>query len=95
LGAVAARVSLEVAPDPGFTSILDWKPVPAMTTRTDKAPTTLGPREAITRAVDLLIAQHGVSQAEAFEMLVQGSADSSERVQETANRIVVEASRRD
>jgi AmiR/NasT family two-component response regulator len=42
-----------------------------------------------------LIAQHGVSQAEAFEMLVQGSADSSERVQETANRIVVEASRRD
>ena len=45
---------------------------------------SLGPREVIGRAVDLLCVEHEVSEAEAFEMLVRGFADSHETVRENA-----------
>ena len=48
----------------------------------------LGPYETIGQAVALLRAEHDVGEAEAFEMLVQGSADSSERVRKVAATIV-------
>jgi hypothetical protein len=47
-----------------------------------------GPREAIGRAVALLRAEHDVGEEDAFEMLVQGSADSSDRVLKVAATIV-------
>jgi len=48
----------------------------------------LGPREVIGRAVDLLCAEHEVSEAEAFEMLVRGSSDSHETVRENAAAVL-------
>ena len=45
----------------------------------------LGPREVIGQAVGLLIAQHDdVDEDAAFEILVQGSADSDKKVREVA-----------
>ena len=48
----------------------------------------LGPYETIGQAVALLRAEHHVSEDGAFEMLVQCSADSSERVRKVAATIV-------
>lgn len=48
----------------------------------------MAPREAIGRAVELLQAEHGVSESGAFKMLVQGSSDSHEKVREVAAAIV-------
>ena len=48
----------------------------------------LGPREVIGQAVGLLIEQHQVDEAAAFEMLVQGSSDSPKHVREIAATIV-------
>ena len=48
----------------------------------------LGPREVIGQAIGLLIARHDVGEAEAFEMLVQRSSDSHEKVREIAATIV-------
>ncbi len=45
---------------------------------------SLGPREAMGRAVDLLCAERDVGETVAFEMLVQGSSDSQETVREDA-----------
>ena len=44
----------------------------------------LGPSETIGQAVSLLYAEHDVGEEDAFEMLVQGSADSSQRVRKVA-----------
>ncbi|MEO7351962.1 MAG: ANTAR domain-containing protein [Marmoricola sp.] len=48
----------------------------------------LGPREVIGQAIGLLMAQHDVDRDAAFAMLVQGSADSQEKVREVAATIV-------
>ena len=48
----------------------------------------LGPREVIGQAVGLLIARHDVDEAAAFEMLVQRSSESHEKVREIAATIV-------
>jgi AmiR/NasT family two-component response regulator len=48
----------------------------------------LGPHETIGQAVSLLCAEHDVGEEDAFEMLVQGSADSNERVRKVAASIV-------
>ena len=48
----------------------------------------LGARGVIGQAVGVLIAQHDVDEAAAFEMLVQRSADSHEKVREIAATIV-------
>ena len=52
----------------------------------------LGPHETIGQAVALLCAEHAVGEEDAFEMLVQGSADSSERVRNVAATIVRQSS---
>ena len=44
----------------------------------------LGPHETIGQDVALVCAEHDVGEEDAFEMLIQGSADSSERVREVA-----------
>jgi AmiR/NasT family two-component response regulator len=48
----------------------------------------LGPQETIGQAVALLCAQHDVAEEDAFEILVQDSADSRERVRNVAATIV-------
>jgi AmiR/NasT family two-component response regulator len=48
----------------------------------------LGPGEVIGQAIDLLMAEHSVDRDGAFALLVQGSADSHERVREVAAAIV-------
>ena len=48
----------------------------------------LGTREVIGQAIGMLIARHDVDEAAAFEMLVQRSSDSQEKVRETAATIV-------
>jgi len=48
----------------------------------------LGPQETIGQAVSLLCSEHDVGEEDAFEMLVQGSAVSSERVRNVAAIIV-------
>ena len=44
--------------------------------------------EALGQAVSLLCAEHDVGEDDAFEMLVQGSAEASERVRKVAATIV-------
>ena len=51
----------------------------------------LGPYETIGQAVALLCDEHGVGEEDAFEMLVKGSADSSQRVRKVAATIVRQA----
>ena len=48
----------------------------------------MGPREPIGTAVALLCAEHNVDEEVAFEMLVQGSAESSERVRTVAATVI-------
>jgi len=48
----------------------------------------LGAYETIGQAVALLRAEHDVGEEDAFEMLVQGSAHSRERVRKVAATIV-------
>ena len=48
----------------------------------------LGPQETIGQAVSLLCAEHDVGEDDALEMLVQGSADASDRVRIFAATIV-------
>ena len=48
----------------------------------------LGPRETIVQAVALLRAEHNVAEEDAFEMLVQGAADSSEPVLVVAATVI-------
>jgi len=49
---------------------------------------SLGPQETIGQAVLLLCAEHDVDEEDAFEMLVQGSANSSEPVRNVAATII-------
>jgi hypothetical protein len=48
----------------------------------------LGPGEVIGQAIELLMAERDVDRDGAFAILVQGSADSHERVREVASTIV-------
>ena len=48
----------------------------------------MGRREPIGTAVALLCAEHNVDEEVAFELLVQGSAESSERVRTVAATVV-------
>ena len=48
----------------------------------------LGPREVIGQAVDVLMSRDDVSRDDAFELLVQGSSDSTRKVREIAAEIV-------
>jgi len=48
----------------------------------------LSPRELIVKAIDLLQRKHGVSAAAAFEMMVQGTSVSQDKVREVAAAIV-------
>ena len=48
----------------------------------------MGPRETIGQAVALLCAEHEVGEEVAFEMLVQGSADSNMRVRKVAATVI-------
>ena len=48
----------------------------------------LGPQETIGQAVSVLCTEHDVGEEDAFEMLVQASATSSERVRNIAATIV-------
>jgi AmiR/NasT family two-component response regulator len=48
----------------------------------------LGPREVIGRAVGVLMSRHDLDEAAAFELLVQGSVDSRQKVREVAATIV-------
>jgi AmiR/NasT family two-component response regulator len=50
----------------------------------------MSPRAIITQAVELLQAQHSVTEAVAFRMLVQGSVESHEKVRHVAAAIVRE-----
>jgi AmiR/NasT family two-component response regulator len=47
----------------------------------------MGPRELIGQAIDVLIERHELSRDDAFEMLVQRSADSRHKVREVAETI--------
>ena len=64
-----------------------------MSVRSDKILGAATPREVISQALSLLRAEHSVSEAVAFEMLVSGSSDSHERVLESASRIVADSRR--
>ena len=55
----------------------------------------LGPREVIGQAIGLLMAEHEVSRDAAFEILVQGSAGSHQRMRTVAERIVEQSRRSD
>jgi len=48
----------------------------------------LGAREVIGRAVDLLMDRGDVSRDDAFELLVQGSSESHQKVHEKAAEII-------
>lgn len=48
----------------------------------------MGPRELIGQAIGVLMAEHDVGRDEAFEMLVQGSACSRQRVRTVAEGII-------
>jgi len=48
----------------------------------------LGAREVIGRAVDLLMDRGDVSRDDAFELLVQGSSESHQKVPEKAAEII-------
>ncbi len=47
----------------------------------------MGPREVIGQAIDVLIERHELSRDDAFEMLVQRSADSRHKVRDVAETI--------
>ncbi len=55
---------------------------------------TLGPRGAIAKAVDILMAKHGITEDAALDMLVLVSCDEHANVRETAGRIVAVAAGR-
>ncbi len=48
----------------------------------------LGPREVIGQAVNLLMDRNDVSREAAFELLVQSSSGSQQKVRETAAEII-------
>ena len=48
----------------------------------------LGPREVIGQAVNLLMDRNDVSREAAFELLVQSSSGSHQKVRETAAEII-------
>ena len=55
----------------------------------------LGPREVIGQAIGVLMTEHEVSRDAAFELLVQGSASSHQRVRSVAEQIVRQSRRSD
>ena len=59
-----------------------------MSATSDQILETLGPRAAISEAVDILMARHGITEDAALDMLVRGSSDAHARVRETAGRIL-------
>ena len=66
----------------------------SMSTRSQKILQDLGPREAITEAVSILMIQHEVSEETALDMLVRSASESRVKIRETASRIVAEDVRR-
>jgi hypothetical protein len=62
-----------------------------MSVTSDQILETLGPRGAIAEAVDILKSRHGISEDDAFDMLVRVSCDAQAKVRETAGRIVAVA----
>ena len=59
-----------------------------MSVTSDQVLEALGPRGAIAGAVDILMAQHGIKEDAALDMLVRASCDAHAKVRETAGRIV-------
>jgi ANTAR domain len=59
-----------------------------MSPRYDDVVEAMSHREVIDEAVALLREKHQVSEADAFRMLLSGSADSQDRVREVAASIV-------
>ncbi|MCW2846979.1 MAG: hypothetical protein JWR90_953 [Marmoricola sp.] len=51
----------------------------------------LGPHDVIGQALGVLMAEHDLSRDAAFEMLVQGSTDSHQKVRRVAERIIEES----
>jgi AmiR/NasT family two-component response regulator len=51
----------------------------------------LGPHEVVGQALEVLMASHDLSRDAAFEMLIEGSCGSHQRMREFAASIVEEA----
>jgi AmiR/NasT family two-component response regulator len=64
-----------------------------MSATSDQILETLGPRRAITEAVEILMARHGITEDAALDMLARVSYDAHAKVRETAGRIVAGAAR--
>jgi AmiR/NasT family two-component response regulator len=62
-----------------------------MSAESDRIPQDLSPREAIARAVRILMATHQVGEETALNMLVRVASESHLKIREAARRIVVQS----
>ena len=62
-----------------------------MSASSDTILQALGPREAIARAVSILMAKHDVSEEAALNLLVRSARETHVKIRETASRIVAES----
>jgi AmiR/NasT family two-component response regulator len=64
-----------------------------MSASSEKILQDLGPRQAIARAVAILMDTHQVSEEAALDMLVRHASESHGKIRDTARRIVAESQR--
>lgn len=82
------------APDPVTTQSRTQRVGIQMSSDQDSHRETLGLRQSISEAVTLLQERHHIGEAAAFEMMIHGTSDSAEQVQDVATEILDQASHR-